>query len=434
MRLDPTHIQLVPSRLVAAKRKKKEDSPRVLILLAKTTYRANAFVEASRKLGLEISVGSNHQQSLSGLVPGSSLLLKPNNVEVSVEDIVRFHSSFPLDAIVAAEDAFCILASAAAETIGLVHHSLEGVSAVRNKRTMREKLAGEEGRAIWFDAFDLSEDVKSIVGKVPFPCVVKPVSLSGSRGVMRCNNQEEFVAAWDRLGKLLMGDPGNKSDVFSGEILVEDYLDGKEIAVEGIMVQGSLHLIGIMDKPDWMDGPFFEETILITPSRLPTKVLRDLVSRTEQIATILGLMDGPIHAKFRIKKEEISLLEIAPRSIGGYCSRIFKFYPESTLEELILRHSLGMKINHFEKENKSEGVFMLPVPKAGILKNVGRIEEALKIDGIEDIEMTIPVGRKVVPLPEGNQYLGFIFAKGKDPSSVESSLREAFSILELEIQ
>ena len=425
----------MPNRPVIVKDKKIVDSPRVLILLAKTTYRANSFVEASRKLGLEISVGSNHRQSLSEFVPGSSLFLEPGNIQASVEDIVNFHSKFPLHSIVAAEDDFCVLAAAAAEIIGLLQHSLDGVSAVRNKRAMREKLAEREGDTFWFEGFDLEEDVKSIVTRVPFPCVVKPVSLSGSRGVTRCNTQEEFVVAWSRLKRLLGSDDlRQRTETFSREILVETYLSGREVAVEGIMVQGSMILIGILDKPDLMDGPFFEETILITPSSLTFGLQESLVARTEEIATSLGLLDGPLHAEFRIEKGTINLLEIAPRSIGGYCSKIFNFHPEATLEELILRHSLGMKINHFEKENKSKGVFMLPVLKAGILKNVGRIEEALKIDGIEDIEITIPVGRKVVPLPEGNQYLGFMFAKGKDPSSVESSLREAFSILELEIQ
>jgi biotin carboxylase len=300
---------------------------------------------------------------------------------------------------------------------------------------MREKLAETKGGAFWFEGFDLEEDVQSIVTRVPFPCVVKPVSLSGSRGVTRCNTQEEFLIAWDRLKRLLgSNNLSQDAELFSTEILVETYLSGREVAVEGIMVQGSMTLVGILDKPDLMDGPFFEETILITPSSLTLGLQERLVAKTEEIATSLGLLNGPVHAEFRIEKEAINLLEIAPRSIGGYCSKIFKFHPEATLEELILRQSLGMKISHFEKENKSEGVFMLPVPKAGILKNVGRIEEALQVDGIEDIEITIPVGRRVVPLPEGNQYLGFMFAKGKDPSSVESSLREAFSILELEIQ
>ena len=425
----------MPNRLITVNGKKILDSPRVLILLARTTYRARSFVEASRKLGLEISVGSNHRQSLSDFVPGSSLFLDSGNIQVSVEEIVNFHSEFPLHSIVAAEDEFCVLAATAAEIIGLLQHSRDGVLAVRNKRAMREKLAETKGGAFWFEGFDLEEDVQSIVTRVPFPCVVKPVSLSGSRGVTRCNTQEEFLIAWDRLKRLLgSNNLSQDAELFSTEILVETYLGGREVAVEGIMVQGSMTLVGILDKPDLMDGPFFEETILITPSSLTLGLQERLVAKTEEIATSLGLLNGPVHAEFRIEKEAINLLEIAPRSIGGYCSKIFKFHPEATLEELILRQSLGMKISHFEKENKSEGVFMLPVPKAGILKNVSRIEEALQVDGIEDIEITIPVGRRVVPLPEGNQYLGFMFAKGKDPSSVESSLREAFSILELEIQ
>ena len=219
-----------------------------------------------------------------------------------------------------------------------------------------------------------------------------------------------------------------------GEVVIEEYLEGREVAVEGIMDEGRLMLIGILDKPDPMEGPFFEETILITPSRLSALLQKTLTERTEQIAINLGLENGPIHAEFRVKAEEINLLEIAPRSIGGYCSRIFRFQPESTLEELILRHSLGRQVDHYRSEGESEGVFMLPVPKEGKLHNVSGIEEARSVKGIKDGEITLPTGAQVLPLPDGNQYLGFLFAKGKNPEFVESALREAFSILSVEIQ
>ena len=435
MRLVQTHIRPVLNRSATAKKTKIGTSQRVLILLAKTTYRAKSFMEAGRKLGLEISVGSNHQQSLSELVPGSSLLLDPDDIITSVKGIVEFNSRYELSGVVAAEDDFAILAAAAAETIGLVQHSLKGVSAVRNKGSMRERLAGKEGHAIWFQSCDLSEDINSILETTRFPCVVKPVSLSGSRGVTRCNNSEEFMIAWTRLKKILASEGlGKGSDESLGEVVIEEYLEGREVAVEGIMDEGRLMLIGILDKPDPMEGPFFEETILITPSRLSALLQNKLMERTEQIAVSLGLENGPIHAEFRVKREEINLLEIAPRSIGGYCSRIFRFQPESTLEELILRHSLGRQVDHYRSQGGSEGVFMLPVPKEGKLHNVFGIEEARSVKGIKDVEITLPTGAQVLPLPDGNQYLGFLFAKGKNPEFVESALREAFSILSVEIQ
>ena len=435
MRLVQTHIRPVLNRSATAKKTKIGTSQRVLILLAKTTYRAKSFMEAGRKLGLEISVGSNHQQSLSEVVPGSSLLLDPDDIITSAKRIVEFHSRYELSGVVAAEDDFAILAATAAESIGLVQHSLKGVSVVRNKGLMREKLAGKEGYTIWFQSCDLSEDINSILEKIRFPCVVKPTSLSGSRGVTRCNNSEEFMIAWTRLNKILeSGGFGKGSDESLGEVVIEEYLEGREVAVEGIMDEGRLMLIGILDKPDPMEGPFFEETILITPSRLSALLQKTLTERTEQIAINLGLENGPIHAEFRVKAEEINLLEIAPRSIGGYCSRIFRFQPESTLEELILRHSLGRQVDHYRSQGESEGVFMLPVPKEGKLHNVFGIEEARSVKGIKDVEITLPTGAQVLPLPDGNQYLGFLFAKGKNPEFVESALREAFSILSVEIQ
>ncbi len=315
MRLVLTHIRPVPNRSAIDKRTKTGASQRVLILLAKTTYRARAFMEAAQKLGLEISVGSNHHQSLSDFVPGASIFLDPDDIVSSVKSIVDFHSSYHFSGIVAAEDDFAILAAAAAETIGLVQHSLLGVSTVRNKGSMRKKLAGKEGSTIWFQGYDLSEDVNSIVKKIPFPCVVKPVSLSASRGVMRCNNNKEFVIAWTRLKKVLgLGGLGERSGNSTGEVIVEEYLEGREVAVEGIMDEGSLMLIAILDKPNPLEGPFFEETLLVTPSRFTAIVQNNLISRTEQVAIILGLENGPVHAEFRVEEEKINLLEIAPRS------------------------------------------------------------------------------------------------------------------------
>jgi hypothetical protein len=206
------------------------------------------------------------------------------------------------------------------------------------------------------------------------------------------------------------------------------------VAVEGIVVAGRLLTLAILDKPDPMEGPFFEETILVTPSRLPDRVQEDIVSFVQRCATHLGLSDGPVHAELRVDADQVALLEIAARSIGGRCSTILRFDPDATLEELILRHALGMPLHGFVREAGAAGVMMLPIPRAGVLRQVGGLDAALEVPGITGLEITIPLGQTVVPLPEGNRYLGFLFAKADTPDQVEVALRVGHARMQVEIE
>ena len=251
----------------------------------------------------------------------------------------------------------------------------------------------------------------------------------------RADTPEEFGRAWSRIRRILeQPDAVTRSGHGVAEILIEAYMQGREVAVEGIVVGGELRTLAVLDKPDPMEGPFFEETILVTPSRLPESVQGEIVSCVQRSVAILGLDDGPVHAELRVDAERASLLEIAPRSIGGRCSTILRFEPEATLEELILRHALGMPIDEYSRAPTAGGVMMLPIPEAGVLREVGGFEAALDIPGIVGLEITIPVGQKVVPLPEGNRYLGFLFARAATPEQVETALRAAYARLDVTIE
>ena len=357
------------------------------------------------------------------------------DVDRSTATIVRFASDHPLAAIVAAEDEFTPLAAAACEALGLTHHPREAVRHARDKALMRKRLSAAGVSSPWFHVASLHDDPVDVASRTGFPCVLKPLSLSASRGVIRADAPEEFVRAWHRIrGILEESDAARRSQDVATEILIEAYLPGCEVAVEGIVVGGELHTLAILDKPDPMEGPFFEETILVTPSRLPDRVQDDIVSFVRRCATHLGLSDGPIHAELRVDADQVALLEIAPRSIGGRCSSILRFEPEAALEELILSHALGMPIHGFVRETGAAGVMMLPIPRAGVLQHVGGLETALEVPGIEGLEITIPIGQTVVPLPEGNRYLGFLFAKAGTPDQVETALRVAHARMEVEVE
>jgi biotin carboxylase len=384
---------------------------------------------------MDVTVGSNHRQALADLTPGGALTLGVGDVQRSAATIVRFASDYPLAAIVAAEDDFAPVAAAASEALGLTHHPPEAVRSARSKAVMRQRLEAAGFPSSWFYVASFEDDAEAAAARARYPCVLKPLALSAGRGVIRADTPEEFGRAWSRIREILkQPDAVTRSGNGVAEILIEAYMPGREVAVEGIVVGGELQTLAVLDKPDPMEGPFFEETILVTPSRFPESVQREIISCVQRCVAILGLDDGPVHAELRVDVGRASLLEIAPRSIGGRCSTILRFEPEATVEELILHHALGMPIHEYTRAPGAAGVMMLPISEAGVLRGVGGSEEALDIPGIEGLEITIAVGQRVVPLPEGNRYLGFLFARAATSEQVEAALRLAHARLDVKVE
>jgi len=264
---------------------------------------------------------------------------------------------------------------------------------------------------------------------VAFPCVLKPLALSASRGVIRANNVDQFIAAFRRIGALLARDDVEARGDAAQFVLAEEYLPGIEVALEGLLMGGALHTLALFDKPDPLEGPFFEETLYITPSRLPADIQASIERVTAAACSALGLAEGPVHAELRVKDDGPWVLEVAARSIGGLCSRTLRFGTGMTLEEIILRHALGWPIASLARERRPAGVMMIPIPRAGRLTRIDGVAAAQAVAGIEDVTITAHVGQDVVPLPEGWQYLGFIFARAENPAAVEASLRDAHARL-----
>ncbi len=403
---------------------------RVLLLLSPATYRAAAFLEAARKLGLEVVQGMDLPDALASQwnVP---LGLDFGNPDAAVERIVEYATRTPVDAVLSVDDSATILAARASSALGLPHNSPDSAVAARDKGVMRDLLSAGGAPVPHYDRFFLSEDPAVVSGRVAYPCVLKPLRLSGSRGVIRADSAAEFVAAWKRVRRLLVSE-GNQPD--TSHVLVEEFIPGFEVALEGILTDGKLRVLALFDKPDPLAGPFFEETIYVTPSRLPLEV-QDAVARcTAEAARALGLWTGPVHAELRVNDRGPWIVEIAGRSIGGLCSMILQFGTGMCLEELILRHAVGMEIEDYSREARAAGVMMIPIPGAGMLAAVHGVEEAKHVPGVEDVQITARLHQPLVPLPEGASYLGFIFARGDDPMTVEESLREAHRCLSFEVR
>ena len=215
--------------------------------------------------------------------------------------------------------------------------------------------------------------------------------------------------------------------------LLEEYLPGEEVAFDGLMDQGKLHQLALFDKPDPLTGPYFPETIYVTPSRKSQKECELIEETVAAAAAALGLFHGPIHAEVRVKDGQAYVIEIAARSIGGRCGSALRFANGFSLERVILGHAIGEQYLAFERESCAVGVMMIPVPNGGILRVVRGLDEARLVEGIESVQITIPLGQRVTPLPEGRHYLGFIFARSSQPETAEASLRRAYEQLRIVI-
>lgn len=406
---------------------------RVLLLLPSATYKAPDFVAAARSLGAEVVVGCDQPQVLAGSMGQRALEVRLGRPEEAAEAIVAHARETPLDAVVAVDDQGVLAAALAALRLGLPHNPPEGVARTRDKLAMRVAFATAGLRQPAFRAVGPGDDVAALAAEVGFPCVVKPVSLSASRGVIRADDRAAAAAAAERIRAILAAaeeDPG-------GTLLVEEFVPGPEVAVEGLLRGGELEVLAIFDKPDPLEGPFFEETLYVTPSRLSASAQATIERAVGDAVWALGLTEGPVHAELRVRagdEEEAWMLELAARTIGGLCARSLRFGAGVSLEELVLRHALGLPLDGLQREAAAAGVMMLPIPRAGVLGEVRGQDEARNAPGITGLDIAIAPGRPVVPLPEGDRYLGFLFARGETPEEVERDLRAAHRLLEVVIE
>lgn len=408
---------------------------RILIIIPTASYRAHDFIVAAASLNIEVIIGSEHQQALSSLLPDLSLVLNLQKPESSLNAIKKFAQRTPFTAIVGVDEETVIFAAMASEALGLLYNSLSSVRATRNKYLMRRMMKKFGLNSPEFRAFPIDLNPKEFIDKISYPAVVKPTFLSASQGVIRVNTPGEFVDAFNQIRRIIT-DPSNrkKSAETEQQILVEDYIPGTEVAIEGILMNGKFKLLAIFDKPDPLEGPYFVETIYVTPSRYPQDIQVRIIQTTIDAIMALGLTTGPVHAEMRIDEKGTWMLEIAARSIGGLCSRVLKFDDGISLEELILMHAMGKDIRNIDCDQKAAGVMMMPVLQTGILKEVRNMESAKQMPGIENIVITIALERKIEPLPFGSKYLGFIFARGDTPEFVEKSIRKAYNRLKVVIK
>jgi formate-dependent phosphoribosylglycinamide formyltransferase (GAR transformylase) len=399
---------------------------RLLLIGATTGYQTRVFADAAERLGYQLVLATDRCHVLDDPWGDRAIALRFEDPPAAAAVLA---TQDRVDGIVAVGDRPAYIAALAAERMGIPYNSPDSVAASRNKFLARERFRAAGLMVPDFHRIPLAEGPDHAANQVHYPCVLKPLSLSASRGVIRADQPAEFIAAFHQIESLL-ADPDiarlhEDQDRF---LQVESFIPGREFALEGILAEGQLRVLALFDKPDPLDGPFFEETIYVMPSR-ESEDIQDAIVRTTQAAvTALGLTEGPIHAEMRVNQRGVWMLEVAARPIGGLCARVLP-----GLEELILRHAAGEIDGALALSTPAAGVMMIPIPREGVYLDVEGLQRALAEPGIEDVIVTAKQGQKLIPLPEGASYLGFIFARAATPDAVEEALRNSHRQLRFEI-
>jgi biotin carboxylase len=408
---------------------------RVLLLLPTSTYKTGAYLTAAARLGMEIVVASEQPSTLAAKNPEGLLTLDFTDPEKSARAVASFAARYPIDAVIPVDEDTAVVGAHIAHALGLDQNPVPGAEAARNKYLMRQALRQAALPVPEYWHFTLDDDLNRVAARVGYPCVVKPVFLSTSRGVIRADNSSEFLSAVGRINQILsMPSIRRRGGSAARQLIAEEFIPGVEIALEGLLDKDALKVLAIFDKPDPLNGPFFEETIYVTPSRLPDSVQARATEGTLAAARAMGLVRGPLHAELRINEKGPYVIEVAARAIGGLCSRSLRFGQDLGPEELILMHAVGMDTWTIERERRASGVMMIPIPRGGVLCAVNGLAEARAVPSIDDIIITAHITQEIVPPPEGASYLGFIFSRADTPDAVASALRAADGKLEFVIE
>jgi biotin carboxylase len=414
---------------------------RVLLLATTTGYQIRSFGEAADRLGVRLVFASDRCDRLDDPWWDGAIPVRFHDVPSSIEAVVASFRGRAADAtpdgVIAVGDRPTVLAAHASAALGLPGNPVGATETSRNKLAARRAFASAGLLTPRFEVVSLS-DSPAPRTSLPFPVVLKPLALSGSQGVIRADDDESFARAMDRVSRLLRTTQiAIERESAHAYVLIESFIPGQEYAVEGVLTDGVLQVFTIFDKPDPLDGPFFEETIYVTPSRASADTQHAIVDSIRDAIRILGLRHGPVHAECRVNNQGIYVLEVAARPIGGLCSKAIRFSGTdgslATLEEVLLRHALGAPVDGYRRINRATGVMMIPIPRRGVYRGVSGVEKARRIAGVDDVIITAKPDTTLVPLPEGRSYLGFIFATGDLPASVEEALRRAHESLEFSI-
>jgi biotin carboxylase len=419
--------------------------PRVLLFSSTTGYQLRSYDEAAARIGVELVLATDRCHQLDDPWRDRAMAVRFHDVPASLEAIALAANEAAFAAVMSVGDSPAILLARAADRLGLPGNPPDAAAASVDKREARRRFADAGLRVPWTVSIPAGVEAgtAALDPKVTFPCVLKPLGLSGSRGVIRADDPASFAAALTRIRSLLSrpdvrarAERGVSDRAAPGvwnDVLVEGFIHGHEYAVEGVLTDGALQVFAIFDKPDPLDGPFFEETIYVTPPRMTEDMRGAIEAEAARGARALGLRHGPVHAELRAGRDGVFVLEIAARPIGGLCSKALRFEGGLSLEDVLLAHALGGDVSTCRRAPEASAVMMIPIPKRGVLKRVDGEAQARACGHVTDVRITAKPDQLIEPLPEAGSYLGFIFASAPTPEQADAAVRDAHAQLALRI-
>jgi biotin carboxylase len=400
----------------------------ILLIAPHRSYRLAPFINAARKLGLHVLIASEGEYSLVQEI-ATGIHIEFADPEAAKQRLLDVHRQTPYQAVLGIDDFSVALASDVASQLGLKHNAAEASRLTQRKDLARQCLQQAGVVVPWHTKIDVTDNLTEQFSEAVFPLVLKPLGLSASRGVIRVNDLQEAVAACQRIAAITQD--SDMPDEIKTKLQAERFISGDEVAYEGLLHDGVLQQLAIFDKPDPLEGPFFEETYYIAPSRLPETLQKRIHATVMQACAAYGLTNGPIHAELRIDAQgKVWVIEVAARTIGGECARMLELATQQTLESVVLHQALGqsVEVNHIQG---GAGVLMIPIPREGVLRRIEGVLAARAVPYIDEVVFSIREGEKLVPLPEGGSYLGFIYATAPSPEQAEQALREAHACLNI---
>ena len=410
---------------------------RVLLLATTTGYQTRMFADAASKLGVELLYATDRCDQLDDPWSDGAIPVRYHEEWRSVDSVLKTIDARPVNAVLAVGDRPTVMAAYLSRLLGLPGHPPDAAAAARDKRLSREKLKAAGLPTPSFITVPIAADAMALLDRVTFPLVIKPTVLSASRGVIRADDAISFATAFDRVRRLLeSAEVRELRDPEADVVQIEDYIDGAEYALEGLLEHGVLRTLALFDKPDPLDGPFFEETIYVTPSRVSPDVQRQIEDAVSAAVLALGLHHGPIHAEVRVNPSGVFVLEVAGRPIGGLCAKALRFQQGGLsigFEELLLRSALSERVDGWTREPRASAVMMIPIPRSGVYRRVEGLGAAELVPHVEEIQITAKQDQQLLALPEGSSYLGFIFARAETPALAERAVRDAHAQLRFTI-
>ncbi len=410
---------------------------RVLLLATTTGYQTRMFADTASRIGVELVYATDRCDKIDDPWGDAAIPVRYHEEWRSADTILTVVESDPIQGIVAVGDRPTVMAAYVARLLGMLGHPPEAAAAARDKRLMRGRLKAAGLLTPNFITVPLSADVAALTDRVQYPAVIKPTVLSASRGVIRVDDASSLATAFRRVKRLLESpDVRELREPEADVVQVEEFIPGIEYAIEAVLDHGALRVLAVFDKPDPLDGPFFEETIYVTPSRAGEATLRQIEETVAAAARALGLHHGPIHAECRVNERGVFVLEVAARPIGGLCARALRFEHGGAsigFEEFLLRFALGESMREWTREARASAVMMVPIPRSGVYRRVDGVEEAARVMHVDEISITAKPDQQLLALPEGHSYLGFIFARADTPAEAERAVRDAHARLRFTI-